>query len=142
TGNLVILTVQIIDVNQAPTALLISLPIFILVLGLSKISVYFLEKKEFDSLLPLLFLQFLFLLFYLNLGIFLGPTISANSLIGILAGMFGVSAMAVQNALMQLSLKELPTTAVMTTNVTRFVLACVDVFLSNRSTEKQAAYKK
>jgi uncharacterized membrane protein YoaK (UPF0700 family) len=36
--------------------------------------------------------------------------------------MFGVAAMAVQNALVQISLKNSPTTAVMTTNVTHFML--------------------
>ncbi len=40
----------------------------------------------------------------------------------VLAGMLGVSAMAVQNALVQLSLKGAPATAMMTTNITRFVL--------------------
>ena len=36
--------------------------------------------------------------------------------------MLGVSAMAVQNALVHVSLKGTPTTAVMTTNVTRFAI--------------------
>jgi uncharacterized membrane protein YoaK (UPF0700 family) len=36
--------------------------------------------------------------------------------------MFGVAAMAVQNALVQISLRNTPTTAVMTTNVTHFML--------------------
>jgi len=36
--------------------------------------------------------------------------------------MFGVAAMAVQNALVQISLENMPTTAVMTTNVTHFML--------------------
>jgi uncharacterized membrane protein YoaK (UPF0700 family) len=36
--------------------------------------------------------------------------------------MLGVSAMAVQNALVQISLKGAPSTAVMTSNVTRFAM--------------------
>jgi uncharacterized membrane protein YoaK (UPF0700 family) len=43
--------------------------------------------------------------------------------------MLGVSAMAVQNALVQISLKEAPSTAVMTTNLTRFVLDLGEVLL-------------
>jgi uncharacterized membrane protein YoaK (UPF0700 family) len=39
-----------------------------------------------------------------------------------LAGMLGVSAMAVQNALAQISLEGSPSTAVMTTNVTRLTM--------------------
>ena len=41
--------------------------------------------------------------------------------------MLGVSAMSVQNALAQISLKGAPSTAVMTTNITRFMLDIGDV---------------
>jgi urea transporter len=41
--------------------------------------------------------------------------------------MLGVSAMAVQNALVQVSLKGAPSTAVMTTNVTRFTSPFIGV---------------
>lgn len=62
-------------------------------------------------------------------------------MLAIIAGMFGVAAMAVQNALMQLSLKNLPTTAVMTTNVTRFVLEYMDRFLGTTAERRVAASK-
>jgi uncharacterized membrane protein YoaK (UPF0700 family) len=39
-----------------------------------------------------------------------------------MAGMCGVAAMAVRNTLTQISLKNTPTTAVMTTNITRLML--------------------
>src|SRR6202051_2020227 len=51
-----------------------------------------------------------------------GSHIDPKATIAIVAGMLGVSAMAVQNALVHLSLKGAPTTAVMTTNVTRFAM--------------------
>jgi uncharacterized membrane protein YoaK (UPF0700 family) len=43
--------------------------------------------------------------------------------------MLGVSAMAVQNALVQVSLKGAPATAVMTTNITRFAMDLGEVLL-------------
>jgi uncharacterized membrane protein YoaK (UPF0700 family) len=43
--------------------------------------------------------------------------------------MLGVSAMAMQNALVQISLKGSPSTAVMTTNITRFVMDLGEVLL-------------
>jgi uncharacterized membrane protein YoaK (UPF0700 family) len=43
--------------------------------------------------------------------------------------MLGVSAMAVQNALVQISLKGAPSTAVMTSNVTRFAMDVGEVLL-------------
>jgi uncharacterized membrane protein YoaK (UPF0700 family) len=45
----------------------------------------------------------------------------------ITAGMFGVAAMAVQTALVQISLTKSPSTAVMTTNITHFMLALGEV---------------
>jgi uncharacterized membrane protein YoaK (UPF0700 family) len=46
--------------------------------------------------------------------------------------MLGVSAMAVQNALVQISLKGAPSTAVMTTNITRFMMDVGDVMLGRK----------
>ena len=71
---------------------------------------------------PLLLLQLIFLVVFLVLGITAGPWSNADALLAVIAGMFGVAAMAVQNALVRISLKNSPTTAVMTTNVTQFML--------------------
>jgi uncharacterized membrane protein YoaK (UPF0700 family) len=46
---------------------------------------------------------------------------------GLLAGMLGVSAMVVQNALLQISLKGALSTAVMTINIVRFIMDVGDV---------------
>ena len=58
-----------------------------------------------------------------------GPYIEPNATNAILAGMLGGSAMAVQNALVQISLKGAPTTAVMTSNVTHFAIDVGEVLL-------------
>jgi uncharacterized membrane protein YoaK (UPF0700 family) len=75
-------------------------------------------------LLPLLLLQFLFLLTFLAICLARWPRIEPDTAIMILAGMLGVSAMAVQNEVARISLKGAPSTAVMTTNVT---LLAIDV---------------
>jgi uncharacterized membrane protein YoaK (UPF0700 family) len=49
----------------------------------------------------------------------------------IVAGQLSVAAMAVQNALAELSLRGSPTTAVMTTNLTRFVMDVGEALLGN-----------
>jgi uncharacterized membrane protein YoaK (UPF0700 family) len=51
----------------------------------------------------------------------------------IFAGMLGVSAMAVQNALVRISLKGAPSTAVMTTNITIFTLDVVEILLQRNT---------
>ena len=47
--------------------------------------------------------------------------------------MLGVSAMAVQNALVRLSLREAPATAVMTTNITLWIIDAADIFLGRNA---------
>src|SRR5205085_11686342 len=89
-------------------------------LGLTRLLAGVLERIGFASLRPLLLLQLLLLVGFLALCASAGARVDLHTARAILAGMFGVSAMAVQNALVQISLKGVPSTAVMTTNVTRF----------------------
>src|SRR6185503_19745467 len=90
-----------------------------------------LEKAGLASLRPLLLLQLLLLTGFLAFSVAAGPSVSPDGVIAILAGMLGVSAMAVQKALVVMSLKDAPSTAVMTTNITRFVMDVGEVFLGN-----------
>ncbi len=129
TGNLVILAAHLVSGTRVGVALLLSVPVFILVLGLTRLLAAGLEAIGLASLLPLLLLQFLLLAGFLALGVAAGPRVDPDAAIAILAGMLGVAAMAVQNALVQLSLQGAPSTAVMTTNVTRFALDVGEVLL-------------
>ena len=127
TGNLVILAAHIVARGAADLALMLSVPTFIAVLCLMRLLVAELEALQIGSLAPLLLLQFLLLggLFALC-GASTHPlNPSARSLL--VGGQLGVAAMAVQTALVQLSLKDAPSTAVMTTNVTRFIMDVADV---------------
>jgi uncharacterized membrane protein YoaK (UPF0700 family) len=60
-----------------------------------------------------------------------GSRIDPHATSAVLAGMLGVSAMAIQNALLQVSLKGAPSTAVMTTNITRFAMDLGEVLLGH-----------
>jgi len=62
------------------------------------------------------------LMAFLTLSVTAGPWRDADATLAIVAGMFGVAAMGVQNALAQMALKNTPSTAVMTTNVTHLML--------------------
>jgi hypothetical protein len=53
---------------------------------------------------PLLLLQLLLLVAYLLLCVAVGPWSDSDAIVAIIAGMFGVAAMAVQNGLAQISL--------------------------------------
>jgi uncharacterized membrane protein YoaK (UPF0700 family) len=132
TGNLVILAAHLVRGSGAPVAPMLSVPVFVAALGLTRLLTGTLERVGFASLRPLLLLQLLLLVGFLVLCVSAGPRIDPDASIAILAGMLGVSAMAVQNALVQVSLKGAPSTAVMTTNITRFMMDVGDVMLARR----------
>jgi uncharacterized membrane protein YoaK (UPF0700 family) len=98
-----------------------------------------LERAGCNTLGPLLLLQLLSLAVFLVLCIAAGPWIDPNAATAVIAGMFGVAAMAVQNALVQISLRNTPTTAVMTTNVTHFMLDLGGILVGGDQTEAAEA---
>lgn len=141
TGNLVVLAARLVGDGQAPVAHLISVPVFVLVVTLVKLLVTGLERMRIPSLLPLLLLQFALLSAFLATCIENGPHVDPDSANMVVAGMLGVSAMAVQNALVQL-LKGAPSTAVMTTNITRFVADLSEALLGSSTGDRINARKR
>ncbi len=122
TGNLVVLAALVVAGQPTIISYILSVPVFMLVLLLTRLLAGGLERAGRDTLGPLLLLQLISLVVFLVLCIIAGPWTNPNAAAAVTAGMFGVVAMAVQNALVQISLRNTPTTAVMTTNVTHFML--------------------
>jgi uncharacterized membrane protein YoaK (UPF0700 family) len=135
TGNLVILAAHPISGSKATVARMLSVPVFMLALGVTRLLADGLRAIGRASLAPLLLLQFLLLAGFLVLCVSAGPNIDPDAPIAILAGMVGVSAMAVQNALVQISLKGAPSTAVMTTNITRFMMDSGELLFGREAAE-------
>jgi uncharacterized membrane protein YoaK (UPF0700 family) len=135
TGNLVILAAHIVSGGAAQIALLLSVPVFMLALGVTRLLVSGFDALGLASLRPLLLLQFLLLAGFLALGVAAGPRIDPSAAGAIIAGMLGVSAMAVQNALTQILPKGTPSTAVMTTNISRFTMDVGEILLGRDSEE-------
>jgi uncharacterized membrane protein YoaK (UPF0700 family) len=142
TGNLVILSAHVVTGGEAQIAPMLSVPVFMVALGLTRLLAGALESIGFASLRPLLFLQLLLLAGFLVLGVSAGPRIDPDATKAVLAGMFGVSAMAVQNALVQISLTRAPSTAVMTTNITRFAVDVGAVLLGGDPADVAKAHNR
>lgn len=128
TGNLVILTAYIVAGNAASLALLISVPVFIVMLAATEILATALGGTL--RLTTLLLLQLMLLGGFLGICVAAGPGVSANAPSMLLAGMLGVSAMAVQNALVRVGLVGAPSTAVLTTNITLLTVDVVAIMLA------------
>lgn len=121
TGNLVILAAHVATGKSASLATVLSVPMFIVVLGLTRLAAAGLEEARHCPLQPLLALQFVLLVSFLVVWVAGGSGFKPGVPTGVVAGMLGVSAMAVQNALAQL-LVGAPATAVMTTDITNFMM--------------------
>ena len=122
TGNLAFLAANIGGGGQGQFVQMLSVPVFMVIVALTSMLAGALESSGQGSLRPLLLLQFLLLAAFFGFCVAAGPRIDQNATNVTFAGMLGVSAMAVQNALVQISLNGAPSTAIMTTNVTRFAV--------------------
>jgi uncharacterized membrane protein YoaK (UPF0700 family) len=120
TGNLVLLCAHLAGSGDMRVSSLISIPVFAVVVCLTRILAGRLMLNHSVTLSLLLFLQLVCLAGFLLVCMSTGNHPNPDSTITIVAGMLGVSAMAVQNALAQTTIENAPSTAIMTTNVTRF----------------------
>ncbi|MGD9509488.1 MAG: DUF1275 family protein [Geminicoccaceae bacterium] len=127
TDNIVILASQVVTRGNADLAELISVPAFMLALALAGLLGLSLARRGEPSALDVrLPLQVLLLLGFFLLGLRIDPAFDPDTPVPLRAGMLGIMAMAVQNALVQTELPGAPTTAVLTTSITRFAIASVD----------------
>jgi uncharacterized membrane protein YoaK (UPF0700 family) len=142
TGNLVILVARIVTNEPVPLSYLIAVPVFVIVLGMTRLLVAVLEQLGIASLLPLLLLQFLLLCLSLAICHSAGSHVDPNAASTIFAGMPSVSAMAVQNALVRISIRGAPSTAVMTTNITGFSIDVGEIWLGKDAKRTALAHAR
>jgi uncharacterized membrane protein YoaK (UPF0700 family) len=142
TGNLVILAANVVNGGTAPVAHVLSVPVFVAALGLTRLLAGGLEALGLATLRPLLTLQALLLAGVFVLGVSAGAPFDPTAPRTVTAGMLAVAAMAVQNALVQISLTGAPSTAVMTTNITRFTMDLGAVLLGRDSNEVAGARRR
>ena len=121
TGNLVVLAAHLVTGRVASLASILSVPVFVAVLGVTRLAAAGLEQTGRRPLQPLLAAQLALLVSVLALWVRAGPHLDPAAPITVVAGMLGVASMAVQNALERL-LVGAPATAVMTTDITSFVM--------------------
>jgi len=120
TGNLVVLAAHYVTGGFSQIGPLLSVPVFVLVLGM--VTALFANKATRTARRTLLLLHAGLLMGFLALGARLGPFTNPDSGIAVSVGMIGVAAMATQNALVRIELPGFPSTAVMTTNITQLAI--------------------
>ena len=139
TGNIVVLAAKLVVGEKAPLSYLIAVPVFVIALTLARLLAAASERLQVSSLVPLLLLQFWLLAGLHVIGLAGGPLLDPNAAVTTVAGMLGVTAMAVQNVLVRTSLRDAPATAVMTTNITVFTIDIGEIWLGHGSSAIAAA---
>jgi uncharacterized membrane protein YoaK (UPF0700 family) len=136
TGNLVVLAAHIVTGSDASVSLAISVPVFVVALAATRLLSARLELSGVAPLTTLLLLQFVLICGFLAIAGTANSRVNANTPGMIIAAMLGVSAMAVQNALVRIALTGAPSTAVLTTNITLLTMDLGDILLGQRDVAK------
>lgn len=138
TGNLVLISDAIIEHRGGLWGKLIALPVFILAVAASRRLNLALESRGKNSSRTLLGIQIVFL----TVGLAATPITNFDAPLAVLAGMLGVTAMAVQNAASHTIYADYPSTTVMTGNVTRVVIDLVDLAAGCATPETKGRVRK
>jgi uncharacterized membrane protein YoaK (UPF0700 family) len=139
TGNLVVVAARVVAGDPATASHLLSLPIFMVVLLGARLIAVWIDRRGRSPLRLLLVLQLIALVAFCALGVAGSPTHYGSAPLQIMAGMFGVAAMATQNAVTKMSFHDAPSTAVMTANVTFLMLDLGTLLLCGEGAEPAKA---
>ncbi len=142
TGNFVLIGAAIADYHGGLIAKLLALPVFVIVVAVTRTLTIALEDRRKNAAVPLLALQILFLAGFLACGVAAVPLPDGDAPMVIVIGMLAVTAMAIQNtASRTVFIMHTPTT-VMTGNVTQVVIDLVDLSLGRGAAEARLRIRK
>jgi len=135
TGNFVLIGKELSGHGEGVLLKLLAFPVFVAAVACARLLSRALARKGRSAVKPLLFAQAALLLSFMALGLLASPITSPRGHLVLAAGLAGVAAMGVQNALSRLELGVLVPTTVMTGNVTQTVIDLVDLLHSRDRTE-------
>lgn len=133
TGNFILIGAELVTRSGGVLAKFLALPTFVFSVAATRLFFVALESRDIAPLRPLLLIEAGLLTTFLAAGVVLSPSGSPDAARPIFAGMLGVAAMSVQNAIARLSLPHLPATTVMTVNVTQTIIDTVDLYRNRHS---------
>lgn len=127
TGNFVTLGASLVQGTSGAVAKLLALPVFCVVIIVTRMLSFWLSASNFPVLRTMLSLKFLLLLCGAVLAIHFGPFPHGDSFTAILTGMVLVAAMAIQNAAHRIHLGTAPPTTLMTGTTTQIMIDFADL---------------
>lgn len=128
TGNFVLIGASLTRSSAGVIAKLSALPVFLVAVS---ITTWFVKARQGRPVVTALLLaQMVLLTAFAGAGWAASPVASADAPLAVLAGLLGVAAMGVHNAMSRLALPDLPPTTVMTGNVTQFAIDVTHLLLA------------
>jgi uncharacterized membrane protein YoaK (UPF0700 family) len=131
TGNFVTLGASAVLGISGAISKILALPVFCLVVILTRLFSSALLRRGQPSLTPILTVKLLLLIAGAILAIRLGPFANADSWPAIATGMTFVAAMSVQNAVHRIHLGSAPPTTLMTGTTTQVMIDIADLMQAN-----------
>jgi uncharacterized membrane protein YoaK (UPF0700 family) len=129
TGSFVAAGAQMARGEHAFILVILAIPIFLLAGAATTLLVAFADERRVPALPWCLALESALLTGFLVAGIAGSPFNVRGAPLEVAAGLFGLSAMGVQSALVQLLMRGTPSTNVMTTNTTQLSILATQTFL-------------
>lgn len=142
TGNFVLIGASLAQSRPGIYAKLLAFPAFVIAVAISRLYLIRCERRQRDPARPILVAQMTFLALFLIAGVLASPIRDADAPLAILIGIFGVTAMAIQNAASRTIFAALAPTTVMTGNVTQVVMDLVELALHVDATPAKARLRK
>ena len=133
TGNLVVVTAALVAGEPFRWAQALAIPVFMLAVAAVWLIAQASAKRLAGLVRLFLIVQLVLLATVLIVGVWARPSTQPHGLIAGAAAMLAVAAMACQFALMRLAMPHAISTAVMTGNLTNFVLSSMDLLSGSPS---------
>lgn len=139
TGNFVTFgsTVALGTAGALPK--LLALPVFCVVVFLTRLSGLCLQRRNLPVVKPLLFAKFVLLTAVAAYALYHGPFVASENLVMCVVGMTLVSAMAIQNAVHRAHLPKAPPSTLMTGTTTQIMLDLADLLAGVKGEQTEAA---
>jgi len=129
TGNLALIGAELVRHSGDVLAKLLALPVFVAAIVLTVLATDSRRRAGHSSVAPLLCAEAALLILTIVMSVAFGPVLRPDAPWTVIAGMFAVGAMGLQNALMRIELLSLPATTVMTVNVTQTVIDALAIVM-------------
>ena len=141
TGNLVVATATFVGGEPLRLAEVLAIPVFMVAVAAVWLIARWSGRQSAGLVRLLLFIQFVLLATVLIIGVWAKPSTQPHGVMAGIAAMIAVAAMACQFALLRLGMPHAVSTAVMTGNLTNFVLSSMDLLRSPfRSVEDKSRW--